>query len=149
MRRQVVLSIALLSACSPAERAFPPRAPMLRDGDLASVRTPCHEEAGHVVCAPEPYVSPHLWDEVDGVVFRPLSETLGVVTSGESVDVNSLDEVPDSSWFTNRLGVRPPSLDEVRLGACTPDPSSIPRPRPTAAGSSTRARPAETPRASV
>jgi len=121
VRREVVFSLAALSACSPADRAFPPRAPLLRDGDLASVRAPCHEEAEHVVCAPEPYVSPHLWDEVDSVVFRPLSETLGVVTSGESVDVNSLDEVPDSSWFTNRLGVRPPSLDEVGLGACTPD----------------------------
>ena len=32
--------------------------------------------------------------------------------------MNSLDEVPDSSWFTNRLGVRPVSLEELRLNEC-------------------------------
>jgi hypothetical protein len=117
-------------ACSPAERPFPLRAPLWRDSDLASVRAPCHPEGQHVVCAPETYVSPHLWDEGDSIVFRPLSETLGIVTSGESIDVNSLDEVPDSSWFTNRLGVRPMSAEEVRLGGCDPalllDPASAP-----------------------
>lgn len=29
-------------------------------------------------------------------------------------DVNALDEVPDSTWFTNRIGVRDVSLDEIR-----------------------------------
>jgi hypothetical protein len=123
MRTPLVLSMAALSACSPAERPFPLQAPLLQDTDLASVRAPCHEDAAppgpdHLVCAPEPYVSPHLWDETDSLVFRPLSEGLGLVTSGESIDVNSLDEVPDSSWFTNRLGARPMSVDEVRRGRC-------------------------------
>jgi hypothetical protein len=35
--------------------------------------------------------------------------------------VNSLDEVPDSTWFTNRLGAREVSPDEIRRG---PGPSS-------------------------
>jgi hypothetical protein len=54
------------------------------------------------------------------MLFRPLSEMLGVVTSGESADVNSFDEVPDSSWFTNRLGVRSLGAEELRLAACNP-----------------------------
>jgi hypothetical protein len=44
-----------------------------------------------------------------------------VTTSGESVNVNSLDEVPDSAWFTNRLGVRPLSLDDLERNGCTDD----------------------------
>jgi hypothetical protein len=126
----MILSVAVsaLAACTPAEHPFPPRAPLSRDTDLQSVRAPCHEEGAHFVCAPEAYVSPHFWDEADSIVFRPLSEGLGIVTSGESIDVNSLDEVPDSAWFTNRLGVRPMSVDEMRLGGCDPalllDPAS-------------------------
>ena len=40
------------------------------------------------------------------------------------MNVNTLDEVPDSSWFTNRIGARQsPSADEVRRG---PDTSTGP-----------------------
>ena len=31
-------------------------------------------------------------------------------------NVNTLDEVPDSSWFTNRLGTRVMTADEVETG---------------------------------
>jgi hypothetical protein len=40
-------------------------------------------------------------------------------------DVNSMDEVPDSSWFTNRIGVRPMSIAEIARG---PDHSPGPAP---------------------
>ena len=33
-----------------------------------------------------------------------------------ALNVNTLDEVPDSSWFTNRIGRRPMSLDELVRG---------------------------------
>ncbi len=33
-----------------------------------------------------------------------------------AVNVNTIDEVPDSSWFTNRIGVRAMPLDEVVRG---------------------------------
>jgi len=41
-------------------------------------------------------------------------------------NVNTIDEVPDSSWFTNRIGSRPFSTDELLRGAnvgAPPDPS--------------------------
>ena len=41
-------------------------------------------------------------------------------------NLNTVDEVPDSSWFTNRVGARPMSIDElVRAGnvGVPPDPS--------------------------
>ena len=44
---------------------------------------------------------------------------LGDATRGEAQNVNTLDEVPDSSWFTNRHGVRRMSRDELVRGPDT------------------------------
>jgi hypothetical protein len=33
-----------------------------------------------------------------------------------AVNVNTMDEVPDSSWFTNRIGRRPMTIDEIVRG---------------------------------
>lgn len=38
---------------------------------------------------------------------------------GPAMNVNTLGEVPDSSWFTNRLGVRAMTIDEVLRGPST------------------------------
>jgi len=41
-------------------------------------------------------------------------------------NVNTIDEVPDSSWFTNRIGTRPMTIDEIVRGpnvGVPPDPS--------------------------
>ena len=41
-------------------------------------------------------------------------------------NLNTIDEVPDSNWFTNRIGARPVSIDEVVRGpvvGAAPDPS--------------------------
>ena len=139
MRRAWLVACSLgVAACGPAERRFPLRAPLWRDDDLQSVRAPCHpeptpEEPARVSCAPRPYVSPEYWDEADSLLFRPLSEALGVVAGAEATNVNSLDEIPDSSWFTNRVGVRPMSRRELELGGC--DPSMILDPDAAADGS--------------
>jgi hypothetical protein len=119
----VTLASLALAACAPVERRFPLREPIWRDTDLQPVYARCHEapspkDPRHVSCAPEIYDAPTDWDGADNLFFRPLSETVGIVTSGESTNVNSLDEVPDSAWFTNRVGVRPVSLEELRLNDC-------------------------------
>ena len=36
-------------------------------------------------------------------------------------NINTLDEVPDSSWFTNRIYAKPLSTDEITRGALTDD----------------------------
>ena len=54
-------------------------------------------------------------------MFRPLAEVFAVDPPGPAVNVNSLDEVPDSAWFTNRLGRRKPSREELLAGACAPE----------------------------
>jgi hypothetical protein len=124
----VALSVTAgsLIACGSGERRFPLRAPLWRDADLQPVVARCHKEPTdddprHVACAPESYEATIYWDGADQMFFRPLSEALGSSGSRESVNVNSLDEVPDSAWFTNRLDGRPMALDELRRNACPAD----------------------------
>ncbi|TMQ04271.1 MAG: hypothetical protein E6J90_51800 [Deltaproteobacteria bacterium] len=52
----------------------------------------------------------------DGVVQRRLSRALELPRTRRALGVNALDEVPDSTWFTNRIGVRELTPDEVRRG---------------------------------
>jgi hypothetical protein len=108
--------------CGAREVRFPLREPMMRDGDLASVRVGCRaqptpKDPKHISCAPEPYKTSLYWDGGDNLFFRPLSDSLGVSVGAESIDVNSIDEVPDSAWFTNRIDKIGPA--ELRRGACS------------------------------
>ena len=121
-----LLAAASLAACSAAPRPFPLREPLRIDTDLRSVSVPCHEEGTdddpkHQSCAPEPYVSPLAWDGMDNSIFRPLVEVFAVDPGGEATNVNSFDEVADSAWFTNRLGARELSIEELKAGACVPE----------------------------
>jgi hypothetical protein len=127
------LALASLGACAAGERRFYLRAPLAHDTDLRSVTLPCRpdpneKDPGHLSCAPEAYVSSVVWDGADNLLFRPLSEGLAVEATHESANANSLDEVADSAWFTNRIGVSPMSVEELKLGACEPskmiDPGS-------------------------
>lgn len=119
-RRVSLAFIALVSCltaagCGAHVPQFPLREPMTRDPDLTPAPYPCRPDPKHKdrsVCAPEEYESFLYWDLVDKSVFRPMSRFFAVSPPGESVDVNSLDEVPDSSWFENRAGVRELTQEE-------------------------------------
>lgn len=87
--------------------------------------------AGHGA-APRFYPDDPLWTDDDRVVDVSSMEEVddsnaydflinSVTKPGErrdvrALDVNTVDEVPDSSWFTNRIGRRPMSVDEVVTG---------------------------------
>jgi hypothetical protein len=123
--RRVRLAAPLLTlvACGHGEPRFPLREPMLADTDQRPVRVACEkrpsdDDPEHVSCAPEPYVSPLVWDAVDNSVFRPLARVFAVDPAGRATNVTALDEVPDSAWFTNRMGVRKPTREELLRGAC-------------------------------
>ncbi len=125
-RRMPLVFVFATSGCAAAHRDFPLRDPITVDTDLRPVSLACRasptpKDPRNVSCAPDVYVSPLIWDGADNMLFRPLSEALGVERHGEAVNVNSLDEVPDSSWFTNRIGVHPLSVEEVARGACRPE----------------------------
>jgi hypothetical protein len=129
MRAAIFLAIAFLigtTACASAGRPFTARAPVAVDTDMQSVSVPCRRsptdtDPNHVSCAPEDYFSPIIWDGADNLLFRPLSEVWTFRTASEAANANSLDEVADSSWFTNRIGVRPVSIEELTRGACGPE----------------------------
>ena len=63
-----------------------------------------------------------LYEMTDNLFVQP-----GYKPSGRRAqNLNTIDEVPDSSWFTNRIGAKPVSIDEVVRGpivAAAPDPS--------------------------
>ena len=127
MRCLALLTIGLLG-CASAGR-FPLREPMAQDPDLRPVSVTCRPQPNakdphHVSCAPKPFESPIIWDGVDNMLFRPLSEAFAFEKGSEAVNANSLDEVPESSWFSNR----PFDEQETDLSACEPaqllDPQS-------------------------
>jgi len=50
-----------------------------------------------------------------------LDELMGAGVILRGINVNSFDEVPDSSWFTNRIGRAPMSVEEMKQGSCAPE----------------------------
>jgi hypothetical protein len=52
----------------------------------------------------------------DSFVVRRSTRALDLKPSRRAADVNALDEVPDSTWFTNRIGVRDLSITELVRG---------------------------------
>jgi hypothetical protein len=118
--------IAVVISCAGGPRPFGLRAPLLVDPDTQLVSVACRpepspKEPARVRCAPAEYVSPFVWDQVDNVVFAPVSRALSIDVSGEAANATSLDEVADSSWFENRIGATPLSSEQRTLGACKPD----------------------------
>ena len=114
------IGLGLLAACAGDGRRFPLREPLWRDTDLDSRVATCHKDdgSGKRVCRPDTYDSSFAWDATDNVAFRPVSRFFAVDPGGEARNVNSADEVPDSSWFENRIGRRGMTPAEVGRGAC-------------------------------
>jgi hypothetical protein len=121
VRFRALFALALIGCVSPAIRRFPVREPMLRDDDTHPWRSDCGPDVHDpkkTTCLPPEYVSPFIWDGANAMIFRPVTQFLAVDPAGESVNVNALDEVPDSSWFQNRLSRRVLTPDEVATGPC-------------------------------
>ncbi|MDP6580746.1 MAG: hypothetical protein QF681_08825, partial [Vicinamibacterales bacterium] len=87
----LVIGVALLAAVPRAqERKFYPDDPLVADNDKLDV--------------PDEPAEIELSDLFDR--FGHIMADLGDATRGEAQNANTLDEVPDSSWFTNRHGVQ-------------------------------------------
>jgi hypothetical protein len=56
------------------------------------------------------------WDLISSVITKH-----GDRSTGRADDVNTIDEVPDSSWFTNRVGTRTMTAADVARGPDTTD----------------------------
>ena len=100
--------VSVTTGCAaPSLRTFSPDGPRWVDPD----QRPFADE-------PAEYFSPFGWDGADQMVFRPITRFFAVAPGGEAVNVNALDEVPDSSWFRNRIGRLPMTPEQLALGAC-------------------------------
>ncbi|MEL6189693.1 MAG: hypothetical protein AAFU79_34150, partial [Myxococcota bacterium] len=109
---------ATLAGCSGQLRRFPLAEVIWEDDDRAPIPKP-----------PESFYSPYIWDGADQAVFRPLAKGFGLYDrQGEAENVNALDEVPNSSWYTNRISRRLMTPLEVARGACDDLNDDIPTP---------------------
>ena len=102
---RTLLLIIMLAACGSAgvgELRFANKAPALRVDDR-------HDET-----KPETRVFARTLYMLDVFFAKSVDEKLALPTTHRAGDVNALDEVPDSTWFTNRIGVRDMSEDEIR-----------------------------------
>src|SRR5262245_8295951 len=77
---------------------FYPDDPLWRDDDMKTIAMPAE----------------HDLSKSYEFLANPFGETAR--SFGPALNVNSLGEVPDSSWFTNRIGQQDMSLDEVLRG---------------------------------
>lgn len=102
-----VLAALVLSGCGATAHRYPLRDPLWVDDDARPY-------------APRPaeQYNSWIWDAVDNTAFRPLAEVWEFEEPREAINVNSLDEVPSSTWFENRIGQRAMSLEELVAGAC-------------------------------
>ena len=103
-----LLFTALLTSCATTGlRRYPLADVMWEDSDQRRFRP-----------MPESFYSPYMWDGADNAFFRPVSEFWLFEPPREAINVNALDEVPDSSWYQNRLSRRLMSPEAVAQGAC-------------------------------
>jgi len=107
------LMLVVLVGCADPVRRFHLQDPVWQDDDQH-----------HVEKEPGEYYSGLVADAVDNMAFRPLAEGLYLPLSEEAWNVNSVDEVPNSSWFQNRIGLFPMTPADVARGSCDAPPPS-------------------------
>ena len=121
---RVVTLVAFLVAalvclgCNRTVRPFPLADPIWVDDDERPVHTMPRVRPFEVAS----------WDSVDQTFFLPATRFLAAAPRSEAVNVNALDEVPDSSWFVNRLGRGDMTAEEFARGACEEGASDPPAP---------------------
>ena len=101
----VVLTVGLLGTLDAQQQRFYPDDPL-------------HVDLDNMAVPVEP-AEIDLSDMFDR--FGHIAADLGSTELTEAHNVNTLDEVPDSSWFTNRHGVERMSIDELVRGPNTVD----------------------------
>lgn len=70
-----------------------------------------------VSTAPEERREVTILDSFDSASYRRIMRALELPDPTPALDINSLGEVPDSTWFTNRIGRRDMSAEEVGRGS--------------------------------
>ena len=111
-----LLGLAFPFACGSQVRRFPLAAPRWEDADRRRLEQ-----------MPGEYYSGLIADGADKVFFRPLARLPYFPLSERARNVNAMDEVPNSSWFQNRIGFHPITPERAAKGACGDQPSLDPQ----------------------
>jgi hypothetical protein len=110
--RLIVASALLLSACSAAPAVgtlrFHNREPVMRVNDRHDVKQP-----------PRPRATPSKTATVESLVFRRFTRALRFPTPQRARNINSMGDVPDSTWFENRIGLGRVSAKDMERGPNT------------------------------
>ena len=104
--RRIVISLVLLAAAMHVVRV--PAAALKFRSDDPLMREPETQDASKV----EEWDIDLFVDLAINLFAKPGDDDTGV----RARNVNTIDEVPDSSWFTNRIGTRPVSIAEALRG---------------------------------
>ncbi len=111
----LVLLVGVVTACGQSVRRFPNAAPRWEDFDR-----------NHVPERPDDYYSGMIADAADKSLLRPLARLPYLPLPERARNVNALDEVPNSSWFQNRIGFHDLTPERVARAACGDTPSLDP-----------------------
>ena len=113
-----ILLTCLVACSTPAPHArFANQPPVETVDDRRDVRTPPKQRAH----------TPTLY-YYDSMFHRSITRSLELPESKRALGVNSMDEVPSSTWFTNRIGVRDLTPDEIRKGPSTIESPELHKP---------------------
>jgi hypothetical protein len=116
--RVIVRLTTLLAASFLITTAVSTRAPRFYDDDPIA-REPESRDASKAT----PYEIPAMFEMLDNLFVTPGYKPSGL----RAKNINTIDEVPDSSWFTNRIGTKAITAAELTRGpamGAPPDPSS-------------------------
>ena len=109
VRKAVAVALVVAAGCATPPRRFPLAAPLWEDPDRGTLlHVPQTNPSGH---KPEP-------ESVDKMAPYWISRFWRFDVAGEAVNVNAVDEVPNSSWFTNRIGLFDISPERAARGPC-------------------------------
>ncbi len=115
MNRTAILTLVLAalssSACAPQIRRFPLAPPVWEDADRNQVPE-----------KPPEYYSGLMADGADMLFFYPLAQMWRLPLPGEAVNVNAMDEVPNSAWYQNRISAHDYTPEQAAAGACGDQP---------------------------
>ncbi|MBD3258466.1 hypothetical protein GF377_08530 [candidate division GN15 bacterium] len=105
--------LLLLVACGSNRPELTPEHPYWKDNDTKDIPEPAHREPSLV------------WQTIQRSTFEQADQLLDLDRSFRKVfgnpreawNINSVDEVPNSAWYTNRHHLKPMTAGELRRGA--------------------------------
>src|SRR5687768_22017 len=115
--RVLVLALVAAAALDPFLAVVSTRAPRFYDDDPIA-REPESQDASKA----QPYSIQQVYEQLYGLFVTSGDEPSGM----RAQNINTIDEVPDSSWFTNRIGTTTVTADALARGPNVgepPDPS--------------------------